>query len=66
MKLKKRKMSFEIDTLGVIALLYSNEGDRYNEPMDEDVRSSIIENIYKITRHKEYHIDPTTDGDLIW
>jgi len=37
MNLKKRQMSFEIDTLLMIAPLDPNEGDKYNEPVDEDV-----------------------------
>jgi hypothetical protein len=41
-------MSFETDTLHIIAPLDPNEGDRYNEPMNEDVEL-IIENIYQIT-----------------
>jgi hypothetical protein len=36
LNLKKRKMSFEIDTLHMITPLDPNEGDKYNEPVDED------------------------------
>jgi hypothetical protein len=43
-------MSFETDTLCMVMPLDPYEGgDRYNEPMDEDAWSSVIENIYKIT-----------------
>jgi hypothetical protein len=49
LNLKKRQMSFETDTLHVVMPLDPYEGDRYNEPMDEDAWSSVIENIYKIT-----------------
>jgi hypothetical protein len=66
----KMKVYFEVieimDTLHVITPLDPNEGDMYNEPMDEDARSSVIENIYKITGHKEYYINPTTYGELSW
>jgi hypothetical protein len=34
----------------MIALLDQNEGDIYNEPINEDAKSSIIENIYVGTR----------------
>jgi hypothetical protein len=42
-------MSFETNILRIIAPLDLNEGDIYNEPMNEDAHSSIIENIYNIT-----------------
>jgi hypothetical protein len=64
--MKKRQMSFEIDTLRVITPLDPNEGDIYNEPMNEDAQSSIIENIYKIMGHREDYINPTMDGELSW
>jgi hypothetical protein len=66
LNLKKRHMSFETDTLCVIAPLDPNEGDRYNEPMNEDAQSSIIENIYQITRCREDYINPMMDGELSW
>ena len=53
-------------TLRMIAPLYLNEGDNYNEPMNEDAQSSIIENIYPITGHIEDYINPTTDGEMRW
>ena len=64
LNLKKQHISFDTDTLHVITPLGPNEGDRYNELVDEDAWSSIIENIYKITRCKEYYINPTVDGEL--
>jgi hypothetical protein len=66
LNLKKRQMSFEIGTLHMIAPLDLNEGDRYNEPVDEDVQSSIIENIYKIIGNRVDYINPTVDGELSW
>jgi hypothetical protein len=59
-------MSFEIDTLHVIVPLDPNEGNIYNDPMNEDAQSSIIENIYNITGHKEDYVNPTVDGELSW
>jgi len=53
LNLKKRKMSFEIDTLCMVTPLDLYEGDHYNEPMAEDAWCSIVENLYKITSHKE-------------
>lgn len=64
--LKKRKMSFETDTLHAVTPLNPYEGDQYNELVEEDAQSSIIENIYNITRHREDCINPTTDGRLSW
>jgi hypothetical protein len=37
LNLKKRQMYFETDTLHVILPLDMNEGNRHNEPMNEDV-----------------------------
>ena len=42
-------MSFETDTLHVITTLDPNEGDIYNEMVNEDARSYVIKNIYNIT-----------------
>jgi hypothetical protein len=64
LNIKKRKISFETDTLCVIAPLDVNEGDRYNESVNEDAQSSIIENIYDIRWHREDYGNPTADGEL--
>jgi hypothetical protein len=64
LNLKKRYMSFETNTLHVFAPLDTYEGYMYNEPMDEDAWSSIIDNIYKIAGHREDYINPTIDGEL--
>jgi hypothetical protein len=58
-------MSFEIDTLCIIAPLDPNEGDIYNEHVNEDAKSSIIENIYNITGCREYYVKPIDDDELI-
>jgi hypothetical protein len=59
-------MYFETNTLHVIVPLDANEGDNYNEPVNEDDQSSIIENIYQTTGHIEDYINPTVDGELSW
>jgi hypothetical protein len=59
-------MSFETDTLCVVAPLDPYEGDHYNELVDEDVWSLRVENIYKVTGHREDYINPTIDGELSW
>jgi hypothetical protein len=66
LNLKKRHMSFETDTLCMVAPLDPYEGDRYNKPMDEDAWSLVIENIYKINRCREDYIKPIADGELSW
>jgi len=40
--------------------------DRYNEPLNEYVQVSILENIYNITGRKEGYVNPTVDGELSW
>lgn len=59
-------MPFEIDMLCMIAPLYLNESVRYNEIVNEDVQSSIIENIYQITGRREDYINSIIDGELSW
>jgi hypothetical protein len=59
-------MSFETDTMHMVVPLDPYEGNRYNEPMDEDAWSLVIENIYKIMGCREDYINPTTDGELSW
>jgi hypothetical protein len=48
----------------MVGTLDPYEGDLYNEPVDEDARSSVIENISNITGHREDYINPTIDGEL--
>jgi len=57
-------MTIERNTLHVVAPLDAYEYDKYNELVDEDAHSSIIENICKITSHREDYINPTIDGYL--
>jgi hypothetical protein len=66
LNLKKRQMSFEVDTLCVITPMDPNEVDRYNDLMNEDAGSYVIEIIYNITGHREDYINPTADRELIW
>jgi len=62
--LKKWQMSIEIDTLCFIVPLEMNEGDMYNELVNKDAHSSIIENIYPIIGCREDYINPTIDDKL--
>jgi hypothetical protein len=50
----------------MISPLDVNEGDRCNEPINEDVQRSIIENIYNVTECKEVYVNMTIDGKLSW
>ena len=50
--LKQRKISFEIDTLGVVYPLNTREGDRYIEPVRDGLERKDIDIIYNITREK--------------
>jgi hypothetical protein len=57
-------MSYEMDTLRVIAPLVLDQGDIYNDPLNEDMESLFIYNIYNITRCREYYVNMTIDGEL--
>jgi hypothetical protein len=59
-------MSFKTNTLRVVTPLDPYEGDQYNEPMDEDAWSFVVQNIYKITGHIEDYINLTADRELSW
>jgi hypothetical protein len=59
-------MSFEIDTFHVIVPLDPNDGDKYNEPINEYSQRLIIKNIYNITGCKDNNVNPTADGKLSW
>jgi hypothetical protein len=62
----KKKNSFETKTFHIIMPLYLIEGNIYNDPVNEDAHSSIIENIYNITGPREYYANHTTNGNLRW
>jgi hypothetical protein len=64
LNLKKHQIFVETDTMCIISPLDPNEGDMYNELVDEDAHSSVIENIYKILGHMEDYVNPTMDGEL--
>lgn len=59
-------MSFETNTLYVIAPLDHNEGDKYNESLNEDLWVLVVENIYKVTGCREDYVNPTMDEELSW
>jgi hypothetical protein len=66
LNLKKRHMSFEAETLCMVAPIDPHEGDRCNEPVDEYVKHFSIEKIYNTSRHGEDYISPTAYGELSW
>ena len=59
-------MVLETDTLHAISPLDSNEGDRYNDPVNGNAHSSIIVNIYQIKVHREDYINSRRYGEIIW
>jgi hypothetical protein len=59
-------MYFETNTLHVIVPIDLNEYNKYNDPVNEDEKRYIIENIYQIIQRREDYINPTVDGDLTW
>jgi len=46
----------------MITPLDPNEGDIYNDSINEDEHNFVIENIYNIKGWREYYINPTNDG----
>jgi hypothetical protein len=50
-------MSFDMDTSHMISPLDPTNHDRYNELVNEDVKISIIDNIYNITWNKEDYLN---------
>jgi hypothetical protein len=66
LNLNKRQISFEIDTVCMVAPVDHYEGDRYNDTMDEYGWRSTIENIYNIIGYRDDYINPTIDGELSW
>ena len=66
LNLKKRQMSFESEDLRVVALLDPDEGDRYIEPMREDLKDIDLENFYKVIARWEDYINPTVDRNMSW
>jgi hypothetical protein len=59
-------MSFENDTLRVVAPLDPYEGSFYNDPIYKDAQRLGVENIYKVIGHSEDYINPIADGKLRW
>jgi hypothetical protein len=59
-------MSFEIDTLCVIAPLDPNEGDIYNELINEDAQSLIIREYIQHHRMQGGLCESDNDGELSW
>jgi hypothetical protein len=66
LNLKNQHISFKTDTQCVISPLYPNEGDWYNESVDEDAQILVIKNIYKIIGNHKYYVNPMMDGELSW
>ena len=63
---ERRILSFEDDEMRVVAPLDPLERQRYIEPMFNEGQVDHLENIYNVTSLKEYYINPTTNGNLIW
>ena len=61
--LKKRRMEFESNGVGVTIPLDPTEGKRYTDLVHAD---DDIDQIYKLTLHEEYWINPKTVGNLKW
>jgi hypothetical protein len=62
--LKKRQMSFELEDLRVVAPLDLEEGDRYVEPVREDLDNIEYDHFYKVIAQQEDYINPIADGKL--
>jgi len=64
LNLKQIKMSFETDQFPIVAPLDPSEGERFTEPINDEVKSLVLENIYNITTWKEDYVNPTADEEL--
>ena len=62
--LKKRNISFETKDLRVVSPLDHIEGQWFTNPINDDAQSSILENIYNITVHKDDYIIPIIDSEI--
>jgi hypothetical protein len=47
-----------------VAPLDPSEGERFTEPINDEVKSLVLENIYNITTWKEDYVNPTADEEL--
>ena len=63
-KLKTRKMTFELCEYRVISPLDPSEGERFVEPTCLDLEE--INQLYRTTTREEDYVNPTTDGVLSW
>jgi hypothetical protein len=59
-------MTFEGDSLRVIAPLDPDEGPRYTDPIREEDHTYDLENIYKLSARQQDYINPIADGNLNW
>jgi hypothetical protein len=64
--LKTRKMIFESGEYKVISPLDPSEGERYVEPVTENMLTEDVNQLYRTTAHEEDYINPTADGILSW
>ena len=63
---KRRTLSFEDDEMRVFVPLDPLEGQRYVEPVFNEVQGGHLDNIYNVTALEEDYINLTADGNLSW
>lgn len=59
-------MSFESETMRLIAPLHTREGEMYIELVKDELDIGEIDNLYNITTRREDYVNPTVDGELSW
>jgi hypothetical protein len=60
-------MTFEANGIKVVQPLDSCLGPRYTEPMDHNMESDALDQLYTITAGARLdYINPTTDGSVSW
>jgi hypothetical protein len=65
--LKRDTMMFEADGVKVIHPLDPYMGPRYTEPVDNNMESEVLDQLYTITTGmRPNYINPTADGSISW
>jgi hypothetical protein len=65
--LKKDTMTFEVDRIKLVRTLDPYLGPRYTDPMDNNMESDSLDQLYTITTlMRPNYINPIADGSISW
>lgn len=63
--LKRETMNFDVEDVRVIQALYSYQGSRFTEQVDDKEEIILLDQLYRPTTGKrEDYINPTMDGPI--